>query len=374
MKLSELEYVKSETGEYPVLLLDDVMSELDPDRRQALLDFVRDRIQTFITTTEPDIFAGMAGCHPICIEKGRCCLMEERSLELKKAGLAIPKVLEQNRLLLPYHLYQAKRDWKQIAGEQIAKYSYILDFKDKQVIIAVMNPVYMNYLFMYKNKIIEEINSYVGHRAIADVRFVKKGKKPVRTVYETLEGEVEDVFPKETISQVRLDDATVAHIRRETAHLPEGLREKVVQLRFAQAKRKKAYELEGFAACPRCGRWMAPGEKECLFCRSEARQALKRQIRSHLDDMPWLSWEALAAYLQVPVTAGDVEQAYNEVRRNLIYTYIEKVYYEYDTAADDFTLAMLITRRVPGEIPPKFIENLVAKYRRKDDHVSSPEP
>lgn len=101
---------------------------------------------------------------------------------------------------------------------------------------------------------------------------------------------------------------------------------------------------------------------------------MKRQIRSHLDDMPWLSWEALAAYLQVPVTAGDVEQAYNEVRRNLIYTYIEKVYYEYDTAADDFTLAMLITRRVPGEIPPKFIENLVAKYRRKDDHVSSPEP
>ena len=71
LKLSELEYVKSETGEYPVLLLDDVMSELDPDRRQALLDFVRDRIQTFITTTEPDIFAGMAGCHPICIEKGK---------------------------------------------------------------------------------------------------------------------------------------------------------------------------------------------------------------------------------------------------------------------------------------------------------------
>ena len=39
---------------------------------------------------------------------------------------------------------------------------------------------------MYKNKIIEEFNSYVGHQAIADVRFVKKGKKPVQTVYETL--------------------------------------------------------------------------------------------------------------------------------------------------------------------------------------------
>jgi hypothetical protein len=29
LKLSELEYIKSEAGEYPVLLLDDVMSELD---------------------------------------------------------------------------------------------------------------------------------------------------------------------------------------------------------------------------------------------------------------------------------------------------------------------------------------------------------
>lgn len=57
LKLSELEYMKSETGEYPVLLLDDVMSELDAGRRQALLDFVRGRIQTFITTTEPLILS-----------------------------------------------------------------------------------------------------------------------------------------------------------------------------------------------------------------------------------------------------------------------------------------------------------------------------
>jgi DNA replication and repair protein RecF len=71
LKLSELEYVKSETGEYPVLLLDDVMSELDQERRQALLDFVRNRIQTFITTTEPLIFESMEGCCHICIEQGK---------------------------------------------------------------------------------------------------------------------------------------------------------------------------------------------------------------------------------------------------------------------------------------------------------------
>ncbi|AGB40042.1 recF protein [Halobacteroides halobius DSM 5150] len=51
LKLSELEFMKSETGEYPVLLLDDVFSELDNKRCAQLLNTVRDKIQTFITST-----------------------------------------------------------------------------------------------------------------------------------------------------------------------------------------------------------------------------------------------------------------------------------------------------------------------------------
>jgi len=52
LKLSELEFIKSEVGEYPVLLLDDVLSELDESRRANLLQFIHKRIQTFITTTD----------------------------------------------------------------------------------------------------------------------------------------------------------------------------------------------------------------------------------------------------------------------------------------------------------------------------------
>jgi len=56
LKLAELEFIKSETGEYPVLLLDDVMSELDASRREHLIAFIQDRIQTFITATEKKYF------------------------------------------------------------------------------------------------------------------------------------------------------------------------------------------------------------------------------------------------------------------------------------------------------------------------------
>lgn len=62
LKLAELEFIRSETGEYPILLLDDVMSELDASRRIHLLAFIKNRIQTFITATDatffPDSFTG----------------------------------------------------------------------------------------------------------------------------------------------------------------------------------------------------------------------------------------------------------------------------------------------------------------------------
>ena len=57
LKLAELEFIRSETGEYPVLLLDDVMSELDVVRRHKLLEFIRrERIQTMITATDEAYF------------------------------------------------------------------------------------------------------------------------------------------------------------------------------------------------------------------------------------------------------------------------------------------------------------------------------
>ncbi|GMB00166.1 DNA replication/repair protein RecF [Pelosinus sp. IPA-1] len=56
LKLAELEFIKSETGEYPILLLDDVMSELDASRREHLLAFIKDRVQTIITATEEKYF------------------------------------------------------------------------------------------------------------------------------------------------------------------------------------------------------------------------------------------------------------------------------------------------------------------------------
>ena len=51
LKLAEISIIKEETGEEPVLLLDDVMSELDIERQEFLVKSLSD-VQLFITTTE----------------------------------------------------------------------------------------------------------------------------------------------------------------------------------------------------------------------------------------------------------------------------------------------------------------------------------
>ena len=50
LKLAEINYLKEKTGTYPVLLLDDVLSELDKNRQLKLLDAINENVQTFITT------------------------------------------------------------------------------------------------------------------------------------------------------------------------------------------------------------------------------------------------------------------------------------------------------------------------------------
>lgn len=56
-KLAEVHVVEESLQQHPVLLLDDVMSELDDTRRDALVAFVKRDIQTFITATNLELFS-----------------------------------------------------------------------------------------------------------------------------------------------------------------------------------------------------------------------------------------------------------------------------------------------------------------------------
>ncbi len=56
LKLAEVEWMKERTGEWPVILLDEVMAELDANRRADLLKYVDKDQQVLFTTTDLNLF------------------------------------------------------------------------------------------------------------------------------------------------------------------------------------------------------------------------------------------------------------------------------------------------------------------------------
>lgn len=70
LKLAQFRLLKDETGRTPVLLIDDVFGELDPDRRNALLAALPPDSQSFITTTFLDWASLPDGIARFAIEEG----------------------------------------------------------------------------------------------------------------------------------------------------------------------------------------------------------------------------------------------------------------------------------------------------------------
>ena len=56
LKFAARDYVRWATGEDPILLFDDVMSELDEQRREYLADYFLESTQALISTTNLEYF------------------------------------------------------------------------------------------------------------------------------------------------------------------------------------------------------------------------------------------------------------------------------------------------------------------------------
>ena len=80
LKMAEVELMRAETGEEPVLLLDDVMSELDKPRRAALSDSVLNSSQAILSATDFDDFT------PGFLAKARVFTVAEGKIEAPENG------------------------------------------------------------------------------------------------------------------------------------------------------------------------------------------------------------------------------------------------------------------------------------------------
>lgn len=71
LKMAEIETFNRIRGTYPILLLDEVMAELDINRRKIMLDLLQNSpFQTFLTSVDISLFSNING-KIIGLEQGR---------------------------------------------------------------------------------------------------------------------------------------------------------------------------------------------------------------------------------------------------------------------------------------------------------------
>ena len=90
LKLAEADILFEKTGERPVVLLDDVMSELDMSRRDYLLNHLDGR-QVFITCCDPETVRLMERGRGFLVERGVLKKLRKRlhSPAVRRAGFMI---------------------------------------------------------------------------------------------------------------------------------------------------------------------------------------------------------------------------------------------------------------------------------------------
>lgn len=82
LKLAEVDWLKNKTGEWPVLLLDEILAELDEERRNYLIDYLQNVEQAVITSTDMDLFpAGFSSkCERWLVQQGNISRLAAEAL------------------------------------------------------------------------------------------------------------------------------------------------------------------------------------------------------------------------------------------------------------------------------------------------------
>jgi DNA replication and repair protein RecF len=78
LRMAEIQWMASRTGETPILLLDEVVAELDGRRRELLLHYVQQASQSLLTATDPGMFTAdfLAQATMLQVENGRVQLSD----------------------------------------------------------------------------------------------------------------------------------------------------------------------------------------------------------------------------------------------------------------------------------------------------------
>ena len=148
-----------EKKESPILIIDDISSYFDSNRKDSILNYLEKRnIQVFISST------GELGINSenFYVEKVRLVMIEIESI-----GNMIERAIEKSRRLKEGIL---KAQWKNITGK-LSEKSQVLYIKESVLYVAVENSSILHFMEINKKKYINKVNEILNGNIVNDILF-----------------------------------------------------------------------------------------------------------------------------------------------------------------------------------------------------------
>ena len=265
LKLAERQLIEEIVGEPPLLLLDDVLSDLDDARRRHLFDLTAQAgSQTFLSCTNLRAFSKgvleRATIYTVTARRGGAAMRQSprRAKSLSPASAAVASWLGSQELAQALRPHMAKVQWEGVVGPQVAGVTQVEAVRDGVLFVRVKNSVWANELALLKDDMVRRLNLALGGRVITDIHFkgggLRRGAKPPeKAAVETpTDGELAQIVCLPKPGADRRGDS--GHHGDETAR---ALRASLLRVaRLEEWKRR-----HGWRPCRRCGTLVSPSPR-----------------------------------------------------------------------------------------------------------------
>lgn len=295
--------------------------------------------------------------------------MDRRYGKLENAGQALSEVEHMAFGSDAFQFWLFQKRWPSIAGDTLAKESYIGREVGTTLYIHVTNSVWMQELMMHRQGLLARVQKDPYGRKFRDMRIMMSVPKTEVTPTTTVDvlkkkyQENEKVLsaPLSEGEKVWVDQWTKNHVEKEALRTP------IARLMEGALKRRKAELAAGWHPCPRCGTLCSQTDLLCPSCRIQEEKQTKNKIVLLLKDHPAYLYEDVRCWIRCSYAQ------FADARDILIHRYKENYYNGYGDEEEKKKLLSLLVHKPYEEITKEEADKTLSGIPRRKSGVRNEE-
>ena len=261
LRLAELDVMEDSAGEPPIVLLDDVMTDLDEDRRAHVFQMTQGRCQTFITAATRRAFETpfLDLCEDLQRIRGNT-MSGMKYGSLLDLSAVVKDVLFRGELDTRVKEYTCIMVWDEVVGKQISSSAQPEFVRDGVMFVITKSSVWSNELTFYKKDMIANLNRRAGATVIRDLVF-KVGKLPKKKSAAGI-----GIQDKPNLEGIKLSEDELEKIESVSSGAEGDASVFVKKLMITAAKLEKWKKSQGWTPCKKCGSLQRTSSGVCPVC------------------------------------------------------------------------------------------------------------